>query len=304
MIHEYAVDPNSLSSFNEIWQALEQFGVAHGRVIVQCPKKWWQTVKDNLDDAERKLRPAEYKALEERCFRLKEARKIICRRTLKFDGDKPFVEALAAEHAERPFRAVLQLDPVKGSPIPVLSRFDLHDGNALWKVRCSQPVPRTADALAVIVAPLLSISEDLLLVDPYFASKPQEYQSLVKMLRDAHVSGKSFKRVEVHTNTKGEPRFILDKARTHILPLLPNGIEIKVFRWAERDGGERLHDRFVLTDRGGIASSYGWDTGESGQTTEVSLMDDDSYLHRWNQYQRETAAFELVGEPFVIKACR
>ncbi len=303
MIHEYAVDPKSLSSFNEIWQALEQFGVAHGRMLVQCPKRWWAIVKENLEHAEGTLAPAEYKALEERCFRLKEARKIIFRKNLKYDGEKPFVEALAAEHAERPFRAVLQLDPVAGSPVPVLSRFDLHDGNALWKVRNSQSVPRTADALSAIVAPLLRISEDFLYVDPYFASKPQEYQSLVKMLQDAHAAGKSLQRVEVHTSTKGTAGFILDKARTSIVPRLPKGIEIKVFQWRERDGGERLHDRFVLTNRGGIASSYGWDTGESGQTTEVSLMDDDSYLHRWNQYQRETAAFDLVGEPFVIKAC-
>ena len=37
MIHEYAVNPDSLSSFNEIWQALEQFGVQHGRMLVGCP---------------------------------------------------------------------------------------------------------------------------------------------------------------------------------------------------------------------------------------------------------------------------
>jgi hypothetical protein len=43
---------------------------------------------------------------------------------------------------------------------------------------------------------------------------------------------------------------------------------------------------------------------EPGQTTEVSLLDEDSYLLRWQQYQRETAAFDLVGEPFIIKSCR
>jgi len=303
MIHEYAVDPNSLKSFNEIWQALEQFGVAHGRMLVQCPKRWWAIVKENLQHAEDTLAPAEYKSLEERCFRLKEARKIIYRKNLKYDGEKSFVEALAREHAERPFRAVLQRNAVTASQIPVLSRFDLHDGNALWKVSCSQPVPRTADALAAIVGPLIRISEDFLLVDPYFASKPQEYQSLVKMLQDAHTAGKSLQRVEVHTGTKGTATFIRDKARTSLVQKLPKGIEIKVFQWTERDGGELLHDRFVLTDRGGIKSSVGWDTGKSGQTTEVSLMDDDSYQLRWNQYQRETAAFDLVGEPFVIKAC-
>lgn len=304
MIHEYAVDPDALSSFNEIWQALEQFGVAHGRVLVQCPKTWWKTVTENLKNAERVLHPAEYKSLEERCFRLKEAKKIIRRKNLKYDGEKPFVEALATEHADRPFRAVLQIERATTGPIPVLSRLDLHDSNPLWKVRRSQAVPRTAVALADVVAPLLRISTDFLIVDPYFGSKPEEYPSLVKMLQGAAAQKASLKRIEIHTRVIGTAIFIQDKARTAIVPRLPPGTEIKVFQWKERVGGERLHDRFILTDRGGISSSYGWDSGEPGQSTEVSLLDDDSYLFRWGQYQKDTAAFDLVGEPFVIKSCR
>jgi hypothetical protein len=302
MIYEYAVDPEALSSFNEIWQALEQFGVAHGRVLVQCPKKWWGIVKLNLEMAESVLHPAEYKSLEERCFRLKEARKIIFRKNLKYDGKKPFVEALAAEHEDRPFRALLQLERAAAGPVPVLSRFDLHEGNALWKVRRSQAVSRTADALADAVAPLLRISSDFLFVDPFFASKPQEYQSLVKILQLNATQDNSLQRIEVHTSTKGTTTFIQEKARTALVPRLPKRTEIKVFQWKEREGGERLHDRFVLTDRGGMLSSFGWDTGELGQSTEISLLDDDSYLLRWDQYQRATAAFELASEPFVIKA--
>ena len=121
MIHEYAVDPDALLSFNEIWQALEQFGVAHGRMLVQCPKGWWGIVKKNLDDAEKSLGPAEYKTLEERCFRLKEARKIVRRKNLTYNGNKPFVEALADEHSLRPFRALLQLDPSVSTPFIVAS---------------------------------------------------------------------------------------------------------------------------------------------------------------------------------------
>ncbi len=167
MIHEYAVDPDALSSFNEIWQALEQFGVAHGRVLVQCPKRWWGIVKKNLQLAEGVLHPAEYKTLEERCFRLKDAKKIIFRKNLKFDGEKPFVEALVEEHRDRPFQAVIQLQPATKGPVPVLSRFQLHDSNALWKVRRGCAVQKTAEALANVAAPLLRISSDFLFVDPY-----------------------------------------------------------------------------------------------------------------------------------------
>jgi hypothetical protein len=304
MIHEYAVDPEALASFNEIWQALEQFGVAHGRVVVQCPKKWWSIVKRNLDAAESVLHPREYKSLEERCFRLKESRKLIYRKNLAFDGEKPFVEALAAEHADRPFRAVVQLQPSAQTSIPVLSRFDLHDGNPLWKVCRSQAVNKNPDALARVVVPLLRISADLLFIDPYFGSKPQDYQSFLRMIQMAAEQNCTLQRIEIHTGIKGTAAFIQDKARTSIMPRLPPETEIKVFQWKERHGGERLHDRFVLTDRGGMLSTYGWDSGDPGQTTEVSLLDEDSYRLRWTQYQRETAAFDLMGEPVVIKSYR
>jgi hypothetical protein len=304
MIHEYAIDPDALASFNEVWQALEQFGVSHGRVVVQCPKRWWGIVKRNLETAESILHPREYKSLEERCFRLKESRKLVSRRNLKYDGEKQFVDALADEHLNRPFQAVVQLEPNPNAAIPVLSRFDLHDGNPLWKVGRSKAVDRNSEALAMAVEPLIRISTDFLFIDPYFASKPQDYQSLVKMLHVATEQQSAVPRIEIHTSTKGTMAFILDKCRTSIAPRLPAKTEIKVFQWRERVGGERLHDRFVLTDLGGMLSTYGWDSGEPGQTTEVSLLDEDSYLNRWKQYQRETAAFDLVGEPFAIKSIR
>lgn len=300
MIHEYAVDPDSLSSFNQIWQALEQFGVAHGRVLVQCPKKWWRIVKRNLEQAEAQLQPGEYKALEERCFRLKEDRKMIFRKNLKFDGEKPFAEALATEHQTRPFRALVQLNPESARYVPLLSRFDLHDMNPLWRVARCLTVAKSADVLAENVVPLLKISADFLMVDPYFAARPQEWQSFPVMLKRCLASDHGLQRIELHTKTAGTRSFDEKTIRDFIRRNVPSGLTVSVLQWVEREGGDRLHDRFVLTDRGGIQSSFGWDNGEPGQTTTLSLLDVESYRFRWDQYQKLTAAFDLVSE-FVIQ---
>ena len=46
MLHEYAIEPAVLSQFNAVWQALEQFGVPHGRLISTFPEGgfvWFMT---------------------------------------------------------------------------------------------------------------------------------------------------------------------------------------------------------------------------------------------------------------------
>jgi len=302
MIHEYAVNPDSLSSFNEIWQALEQFGVGHGRMLVGCPKRWWGMVQANLAVAESQLPPAEYKELEERCFRLKEDRILIHRRNMKFDGEtKTWLEGLLSEHRERPFRAVLQLDPDANSEIPVLGKFDFKDRNPLWSVSRSVAVDRSDTALAAVVAPLLQISSDLLLIDPYFSSDYRHCATLRCMLAAALEGGGKLGRVEVHTKTAASADLLANNIRQFVYAKLAECPEIHVFKWTQKPGGERLHDRFILSDRGGVEIPGGTDTGDAGQTTNVHLLDNKAYLFRWNQYQPETAAFKLV-ESFCVPA--
>lgn len=297
MLHEYAVNPNSLSSFNEIWQALEQFGVAHGRLLVECPKRWWGLVRKELADAEQRLPPAEYKELEERCFRLKEDRILIRRRNLNFDGEQScWLDGLLPEHRSRPFRAVLQLEVPQASEIPVLARFDFKDQNPLWKVDRTITVARTAEALTDAVLPLLKIGTDLLLIDPYFSGEYRHCSVFARMLAAALDSGARFDRVEVHTRTTAAGSLLSDRIRQRVMAKVPHCPAITVFKWQQIPGGERLHDRFILTDRGGIEIPGGTDVGEPGETTNVTLLDDSVYRCRWDQYQESSGAFDLASK--------
>ena len=57
MLFEYAVEPDALARWNPLWQALDQFGISHGRIISQFPKHWQRLVYDatiNCPDHERK----------------------------------------------------------------------------------------------------------------------------------------------------------------------------------------------------------------------------------------------------------
>jgi len=127
-----------------------------------------------------------------------------------------------------------------------------------------------------------------------------------------------FKRIEVHTREfnhderrSGRRGPAISKAKilhaelSRTLPVkLPAGVQIDFFVWREREGGDRYHRRYVLTERGGIYVEGGLDRGNEGHTTDIGLLAENVFVQRWKEYQRETAAFDLVGEPFAIKSCR
>jgi|SRR5262249_19091083 len=83
-----------------------------------------------------------------------------------------------------------------------------------------------------------------------------------------------------------------------IPPIIPKGMKVRLVRWCQRDGGEKLHNRFILTDMGGVRFGVGLDDGADGETDEIELLGDETYKLRLAQYT-STSAFDLVDEVVV-----
>jgi Regulator of RNA terminal phosphate cyclase/Sigma-54 interaction domain/CRISPR-associated protein (Cas_Csm6) len=66
--------------------------------------------------------------------------------------------------------------------------------------------------------------------------------------------------------------------------------------WRQREGGEKLHNRYILTDIGGVSFAVGLDDGDDGETDEVTLLEEKTYKFRWMQYRGPEQAFYLVDE--------
>ena len=64
--------------------------------------------------------------------------------------------------------------------------------------------------------------------------------------------------------------------------------EITIRRYDELDQGEKLHNRYVLTDLGGVHMGYGPVEGNEGQSDDINILDRQQYEKRWRQY---------IGEP-------
>lgn len=70
--------------------------------------------------------------------------------------------------------------------------------------------------------------------------------------------------------------------------------------WRQKAGGEDFHDRFLLTDRGGIVVGAGFEAAGNHETTNMLLMSYQLSQRRLAEFTRANACYDLVAP--IIKA--
>ena len=106
--------------------------------------------------------------------------------------------------------------------------------------------------------------------------------------------------VRVHSLAKSTLDFFETSAKK-MAARLPSSITVEFARWEQRDGGERIHNRYVLTDLGGVSLGVGIDEGKEGETDDLLLLPQATYALRWAQYVENNGAFKAIDTPAAIK---
>ena len=83
---------------------------------------------------------------------------------------------------------------------------------------------------------------------------------------------------------------------------VPKGLALEIVLLKERPGGEKLHDRFILTDRWGVQFSVGLDSHgpNDATTTIVTLLTEELWSAIYQKYASGHPAFELAGPPIRV----
>lgn len=77
--------------------------------------------------------------------------------------------------------------------------------------------------------------------------------------------------------------------------VIPENGKLRIIRWRERDGGERFHRRYVLTENAGLNYEGGLDEEVGAdQTTDVATLDRQHHEERWDEYNLDSGVYELV----------
>ncbi len=142
---------------------------------------------------------------------------------------------------------------------------------------------------------LLEHSNHLKLVDRNFDPSLKRWQRPFKAFVCAHNQWKS---LELHSALP--PNCIREAVaanyRRGLERCLPAGFTLGVFLWPGIPNQDKMHPRFVLTERGGIYYDYGLDDSEGrAETTLVTLLEHEAFLKQWQDFGEYGTRF---GQPF------
>jgi hypothetical protein len=299
MIYEFALEPELVATWvnrTDYRYFYDKFGLGQPRVVARYPKQWKKLVWDAYqgpDDLDRKR-------LEELLVRLTE--RMVRRAGVSWSADRSWLDNALAEHHRAAFHAIVARGNPDAHPHVVIGA-DLGKDTPRWVAPHGVPVARRATDMADAVAAMLRISNEVIFVDPHFGPENARFSRPLRAFLAALVDGRDGampSRVEVHTGDKAERTFFLEKCGMELPRHIPRGLRVVFRRWKERDGGEKLHNRYVLTDLGGVSFHTGLDDGADGETDDVHLLDREQYRLRWSQYADDPPAFDLAEDPLAV----
>ena len=292
MIHEYALDPAVVNDWPSFKYIVDQCGVHYGRLISGFPQEW-QRVAINLCQIQGTKRTAIVEKLRNLGHKMMDSNRT-------YNDQQEWIDNAERQYGVRPFHAIISIQNPMAREYVLIAE-DIEENNPLWNISRGDVIPRTAEAIAKCASTLLSISREIIFIDPHFdvidskGKKIDRFINTLKYLVEYSFINKPIKRLELHLrHNKHRP---LDNdswkklCAAEISPLIPKYSKIKVFIWKKKWDGDEIHARYILTERGGIKYDYGLDEGWKGETTDVELLARMLYEKRWKDFQEDTFAF-------------
>jgi hypothetical protein len=309
MVFEFAIEPELVATCGEPHNYryfYEKFGIGQPRMMAEYPKlqNWRRRVLQaavGKGDMELQRVTAMVAMLSET---------MISRKTAGYDGNIEWLKNAEQEDSVSPFHAILALSNPRKHPSVLNAQVLGVSNDSKWHINKQLPdVPRKAPDIAEAVRPLLHNCHIAIFIDPYFmvGDDWQKWQRpFGKFMQELPMEryGLTQLRVEFHSSVdmKNAPsaEFFKQRCMEKLAEHIPDGLSIRFKRWKQKPGGKKLHDRFLITDIGGVDFSTGLDEGREGETQKISLLEQNAFKTTWEDYMSDVPAFNLAEDEFTI----
>jgi hypothetical protein len=328
MIYEYALDPSLVVEWAVagIGRCVGQFGMDYRRLVSDFPRDWKGRVSGvfyerfDYDDTSIEFQNAQPE-LEAYLQILTDC--MVPRRTdIPLEAD--WLQGALAEHSQRPFYAILASNKPVDSPPEVITEAVIDQvRDERWYLPTIRTSRKSAAEIGEALRPVLQMASKIVLVDPYFDANEQRYRdSLVALVGQALRMPRSVAADpeivivtgvdQMHREREGEftgeqiarvAANLRASAERQLPRCLPAGCRVQLVVLKNRLGADPMHNRFVLTDVGGVIVPYGLDdyTRAEAHTVRDDLqpMHRGIYDERWQQYA-ELRGVDVVLGPIAI----
>ncbi len=323
MIHEFAVEPELLFEWAEnrgdFAYFSAAFGLGHPRILARYPGDWKKRASQHAEASYQRLMTAAHSDEEKGRVQTRMARFLalmdslirnnttIGRGNLMFSEKTSWVDNAIA-HAPDPFHAILARSKHVNSDYVVVGD-ELYD-HPRWKLKRSHVIPRDFNSIVAAVKPILQRCRSVTFVDPYFHPGSTKHIDVFRAyLRILSARPReSPPRIEVWcTEQEGKPwlEMTTDFQNLNLEAEMDVGLSVRVVCYRKQRDGEQVHNRYILTDIGGIVFAAGLAPGSKGAHDDITVMELEQYEHRSQQYSESTAAFYLKpGESITIHGTR
>lgn len=218
-------------------------------------------------------------------------------RVYDYVGDVSWLENISAVNRIEQFDHVVSSTPYENINVINLDNF-FELNYARQRI-----VARVAADMTSIISCLLKTSNYIIIVDPYFSHKQRWWNVFISLIRmSVNNSYKKTLKIDVvfDGNKESSPTvdYLADKLNRENLAFPDDFIFAVTFKsLAAREGNERLHNRYILSNVAGVCFTHGLDEGEG--TDDVSILSEEGYNRRWEHYTTNNV-FDLIEEREII----
>lgn len=323
MIYEYAVNPQLVLDWvlNRDVGLAGQFGLDQRRLISDVAHNWDGEVCSEFMQhfGIDMIGEPEYVDAEQFLHALlKHMQQGAARGTLR--TTQPWLDQVLAAHREEPFHAILSREKHAQCDAVITPEVTQELQNTRWYLPTIKVTKKTAEELANQLAPLLRLSNRIILVDPYFEAQIPEYQGVLTALLQKAVSTRAAGRsvpsmllisgvAHRSPDAAGLPRAeqLLRVAKhrcgmalARLGAAVPRGLSITFQCAAAFGDGDELHNRYLLTDVGGASLPYGTHPTGEWVYDDITPLFEGQYSKRWRQYGK-AEGLTVIGDPVVVQ---
>lgn len=291
MIYEFALSPATCKDYKDVRLFLSSFGRTEGRLLSDIPKRQWKRLA--FQEINRSgCGPVERKRLKGAV--LKFIRKALYKRHVvpNVSSDSWLDHALAA-HNDRNFRAILS-EGSDGSNACILMNDHTLVDQELWNIPVDLTVQRTAGYMLDCIRPMIDCASEVILIDRHF--DPDKYRFRQFLFSFAqHLSQRSYspaiKKIDYHIGDRISDDQLRLLCKQKVVAKLPDGIRISFTVWP----WDELHDRYVLTDVGGVEFGIGLDIydGSGPKEVRVSRISSQTLKRWWQGCKQQRLTFTI-----------